>query len=420
MTIRTFAWIWLPRRSRPSQTGERRSFQDTVSNSVPDEDHRRERFQQIGVGARAQSLLIASLCIFVLLSSAPGAQAEEAIPAKDHRVKELLSSGGKYLRKNQVEQAIGQFKKAVSLNPQSAEAHMLLGYAYRVQGRYELLGEAKAELRQALALDPTLVWARFYLAKIYVDFGRLEDADAQLDTIFKSNPDIPQVLALLGEVKRQLGDPAQSIMLNQKALGLSPMLTTARYYLGLAYLDLKREGEALGELNIAASSGGANADVFLALGSIYLETNALDRAIESFKKAIELDPSRPEGRLKLARAYRLKGWLDLALAELRLTLPQAQNLRRSPYFQNVQSDIFFESGLTHEQKKNISKAIEAYLEALSLQPEKGDVHRSLASAYFQQGRYESALEHADRAGDLGSPVNPSLLLRIRAKAREVR
>ena len=84
------------------------------------------------------------------------------------------------------------------------------------QGRYELLGEAKAELRQALALDPTLVWARFYLAKIYVDFGRLQDADAQLDTIFKSNPDIPQVLALLGEVKRQLGDPAQSIVLNQE------------------------------------------------------------------------------------------------------------------------------------------------------------------------------------------------------------
>ena len=420
MIVRVFAWPWLPGLPWPSQPSERRAFQDASSNSVLAEHQRGAGFQQISIGSRAQSLRILSLNLLALLFFALGAHAEETALTKTHHVKEALASGGKYLRKNQVEQAISQFKKAVSLNPQSAEAHMLLGYAYRVQGRYELLGEAKAELRQALALDPTLVWARFYLGKIYVDFGRLQDANAQLDTIVKSNPDIPQVLALLGEVKRQLGDPALSIRLNRKALGLSSMLTTAHYYLGLAYLDLKREEEALEELKIAASSGGANADVHLALGSIYLEKNILDRAIESFKKAVDLDPLRPEGHLKLARAYRLNGWLDRALAELQLTLPQAQNLRNSPYFQKVQSDIFFESGLTYEEKQNISKAIEAYLEALSLQPENGDVHRSLAKAFFQQGRYGPALEHALRASDLGTPVDPSLLHRIRDKEGTIR
>ena len=365
-------------------------------------------------------LLTLTLTFLVLMSAALGAHAEEAIRTKSHLVREALSRGGKYLRENQLHQAIGQFKKAVSLDPQSADAHMLLGYAYRVQGRYELLGEAKAELRQALALDPTLVWARFYLAKIYVDFGRLQDANTQLDTIVKSNPDIPQVLALLGEVKRQLGDPALSVQQNRNALDLSPMLTMAHYYLGLAYLDLKREEEALQALKIAASSEGANADVHLTLGSVYLEQNILDRAIQSFKKALELDPLRPEGHLKLARAYRLKGWLDRALAELRLTLPEAKSVPHSPYFQKVRSEIFFESGLTHEQKQNISKAIEAYLKALSLQPRNGDAHRHLTKAFFQQGEYGRALEHALRANELGSPIDPSLLQNIRDKARAIR
>ena len=101
-------------------------------------------------------LLTLTLTFLVLMSAALGAHEEEAIRTKSHLVREALSRGGKYLRENQLDQAIGQFKKAVSLDPQSADAHMLLGYAYRVQGRYELLGEAKAELRQALALDPTL------------------------------------------------------------------------------------------------------------------------------------------------------------------------------------------------------------------------------------------------------------------------
>ena len=181
-------------------------------------------------------------------------------------------------------------------------------------------------------------------------------------------------------MKRQLGDPTLSIQKNQKALELSPTLTTAHYYpacishhltvgardktamtslrllavldvgsstparakrlaprpdgslthfasprgekcrLGLAYLDLQQVAEALQELRVAANSEGANADVHLAVGSLYLEQNILDQAIQSFHKAVNLDPLRPEGHLGLARAYRRNGWLHRAQAELRLAL----------------------------------------------------------------------------------------------------
>ena len=410
MIVRAFAW---PRLSQPSDRRVLRGATPAVRPHVKG-SHR------ISIRLRLQHLFSLTLSLLVLISSALGAHAEEAVLTKTHRVKTVLSNGGKYLRENQVEQAISQFKKAVSLDPHSAEAHMLLGYAYRVQGRYELLGEAKAELRQALALDPTLVWARFYLATIYVDFGRLQDASTQLDSIVKSHPEIPQVLALLGEVKRQSGDPALSVEHNRKALELSPTLTTAHYHLGLAYLDLKREKEALRELTIAASSQGANADVHLALGSLYLEQNILDRAIQSFNKALEVDSLRPEGHLKLAKAYRLEGWLDRALAELRLALQQVQSLRRSPYFQEVRAELFFESGLIHEQKQSMSKAIEAYLNALNSQPRNGDAHRRLAKAFFQQGEYGRALEHALRADEFGFPIDPSLLRSIRDKAKAIR
>ena len=251
-----------------------------------------------------------TLTFFVLMPAALGAHEEEASRTKTHLVRQALSRGGKHLRENQLEQAISQFKKAVAVDPQSAEAHMLLGYAYRVQGRYHLLGEAKAELRQALALDPTLIWARFYLAKIYVDFERLQDAKhtARYHCPIKSRH--PQVLALLGEVNRQLGDPDLSIEQNRRALELSPTLTTAHYYLGLAYLDLKREEEALGALNSAASSEGANADVYMALGSVYLEQKTLDKAIQAFKKQLRWTPCVPKVILNLQRLIVSKGgWI---------------------------------------------------------------------------------------------------------------
>ena len=85
----------------------------------------------------------------------------------------------------------------------------------------------------------------------------------------------------------------------------------------------------------------------------------------------------------------------------------------------MRSEIFFESGLTHEENKNISMAIEAYREALSFKPQNGDAHRRLAGAFLRQGEYGHALEHALKANDLGSPVDPLLLGKIRAKAAAI-
>ena len=69
------------------------------------------------------------------------------------------------------------------------------------------MGEAVAELRQALALDPAFVPARYFLAHIYLDLGRNERAREELDAALAQAPRNPQFLTLLGEVERQLKNP---------------------------------------------------------------------------------------------------------------------------------------------------------------------------------------------------------------------
>jgi hypothetical protein len=43
---------------------------------------------------------------------------------------------------------------------------MLLGLAYRAQGSNAMIAMAKAELQEALDLNPDLLWALFYLARL--------------------------------------------------------------------------------------------------------------------------------------------------------------------------------------------------------------------------------------------------------------
>src|SRR5437867_6499594 len=90
--------------------------------------------------------------------------------------------------------------------PAPAAAHMLMGQAYLALRSASLIAEAKAELQQALNLDPDLLWARFYLARVYIDLGRIDKAREQLERGLEQRPNVPHFLSLLGEVKRKLGD----------------------------------------------------------------------------------------------------------------------------------------------------------------------------------------------------------------------
>jgi tetratricopeptide (TPR) repeat protein len=336
---------------------------------------------------------------------------------KKHQVNQALHRGGQYLKNGQVRQAIEEFKRAVSLDPLSAEAHMLLGYSYRLSGDYNMAAEAKAEFRQALVLDPTLAWASFYLAKMYIDLGRLSNAKDQLQDAVELHPNIPELSALLGEVHRQLGEPELSAQLNKKVLDFAPSNTAAHYYLGLAYRDLEREEEALEQFQISAGLEGASAEVYISLGSMFVSLEEPEKAIEPFEKAIELDPSQPYAHLGLARAYRLMGELDAALEKLEQTLPKGRAVPSSPYFQEVRTEIYFERGLIHQDRKHNSKAITAFSKALEMQASYGKAHRQLAEVLFEEKEYRRAEEHAEKAETLQSPVDPSLRQKIREKLR---
>ena len=57
----------------------------------------------------------------------------------------------------------------------------------------------------------------------------------------------PQLLGLLGESERQLGNAARSVELTRQALQIAPAFAEARYYLALALLDLGKRDEAIPE-----------------------------------------------------------------------------------------------------------------------------------------------------------------------------
>ena len=75
------------------------------------------------------------------------------------------------------EQAVVEFTRAISLQPDLKEAHSNLGYCCRRLGR---LAEALASFDKAIELDPDFARAREYRGETYLALGRPEQAEAEL------------------------------------------------------------------------------------------------------------------------------------------------------------------------------------------------------------------------------------------------
>jgi tetratricopeptide (TPR) repeat protein len=319
-----------------------------------------------------------------------------------------LRAAFEHLQQGNTQQAVGECKAVLASDPQSAPAHMLLGQVYLAQGSIAMIAEAKAELQQALDLDPNLLWSRFYLAKIYIDQGLNQKAEEQLERGLKERPNVPHFLSLLGEVRRKLGDPAASLELNRKALQIDATMTPAHYYLALAYLDLKQEDTAIAEIESSIHSPYVAPEMYVALADLYRKRRRFAEAEDLCRKAIALDKLRPEAYLSLARLYNAQHESEKALQVLRQALPEGKEIPASAFYQKLQADLSVERGAAYQAEGKAAQAIEAYTRALDLDPDRGGVHRQLAELYLRRGDSARAIEHATAAEKLGTPIDPSL------------
>ncbi len=304
---------------------------------------------------------------------------------------------------------VATLKGVLAEDPKSADAHVLLGIAYRGLGTQEMLAEAIAELRQAIDLDPTLMPARFYLAHLYLDLGRPARAKEESMTALEKAPGNPQFLASLGESERQLNNPQKAVDLTRQALQADASLLEARYYLGLALLDLGRREDAIKELEQVVAANAGRPEAFLALGAAYTQSGRLDAAIKVLAEGTKLDPSRADLHIQLARVYRSKGLLDRAEAELSRAQPKPDAPLASSYVEHerLEFDLYVERGLVKLKRGQLVAAAETFKKALAMEPDDGLANNSIAQVYLRQGQFKLASQHADRAAKAGVPLSES-------------
>jgi Flp pilus assembly protein TadD len=135
-----------------------------------------------------------------------------------------------------------EFKRAISLNPQSAQSYTLYAHYLAGMGRFD---EANNQGRRALELDPLSVSTDWFLGWGAIFAGRDDEAISQFSKAAELDPNNPWVRSFLGRAYLFKGMPQRGIEEMETAERLNPNDSYVLGYLGYGYAVTGRRADAL-------------------------------------------------------------------------------------------------------------------------------------------------------------------------------
>lgn len=157
------------------------------------------------------------------------------------------------------------FEKALNVNPHNPT--ILLGLA-RLQVAKGDLKSARDFVNRAIAEKQNYADAHFLLAQIEVTEGKLAPAISSLETTIVLTPSNPGLLFQLGLLKYSNKDFVGSADAFEKSIALVPEYANAKYFLGLSYVELGRNADAITQFTQLVATNPDNAEIKLILENL--------------------------------------------------------------------------------------------------------------------------------------------------------
>src|SRR5688500_17692894 len=221
--------------------------------------------------------------VLALTGSVRAAQAEPDFEKLFVRALELHKAGD-------LLGAVDNYKAALTLNPQRADALSNLGAAYAQLGQFD---DAVTQYQAALKADPLNSAVRLNLALAYYKSARPQAAIPQLKRVLASEPETKSAYLVLADCYLQTGQPAEVVSLLQPREQMFGADLAFAYVLGTALLDLQRtdEGQAYVDRIFGA---GESAEAHLLMGVAYMNRKDFREARTELQRAIKLNPRSEE------------------------------------------------------------------------------------------------------------------------------
>lgn len=218
--------------------------------------------------------------------------------------------------------------------------------------------------------------------------GDLESAEKGFKESLKLDPKNVPSLVGMAEVSLKKNRPQDVREFLQKALDLAPKSAEVQTAWGRFMNTQKKFGEAEAAFKKAIALNPQAGSPRLDLGDLYLTTlNKPKEALEVFRGVLAIDAGNAAAHFGAGRALAVSGDVTQALVELK------ESARLAPDNPMPLSAI----GRLHASRKEYDKALEAFADALKVQPKFVQARVDRGDVFLAQGQDDKALDEFNAA-----------------------
>jgi tetratricopeptide (TPR) repeat protein len=170
------------------------------------------------------------------------------------------------------------------------EQKVLIGYKYE-QGRTSLeageMEKARRTFRTIIRIDKGFVPAYLGYAETLLREDKVEEAIEFLEKGFQETSSMI-VLARLEDLLINIGDPGRLIRFYRNISMRDPQNQVVRFFLGKLFYRLEMLDDAFDTLLAVDAAGNRFPELHQLLGNIYLRRGQCEKAVEEFKKVLDM------------------------------------------------------------------------------------------------------------------------------------
>ncbi|HJR77992.1 MAG TPA: tetratricopeptide repeat protein [Nitrospiraceae bacterium] len=310
---------------------------------------------------------------------------DRAIAKEPQKSDHYFAKGLLLANQKRFAEAEDTIRLGIKAAPESAVGHYYLG---RIGVEGKDLDKAVSNFERALTLNPAFEPA-------YVALGSVYEANQQRDkaiTVYRRylhsiNPKNREIRHHL--VRLQIGakNYQEALQELESMLAEDPGDLDAQLRIGLIYGEQKNYPKAIERLNNILAARPAELKVRDYLGYLYEESKNYPKAVEAYSMNVKLEPSYFEGHLHLGvLQYRLKQF------------PQAiDHLQLATKLNPKQPESHIVLGLAFFQTEQYDLALQAFTEGLRHNPDNADLHFNAGTAYDKLNRFEEVVRSMEMA-----------------------
>ncbi|MGC6453758.1 MAG: tetratricopeptide repeat protein [Candidatus Puniceispirillaceae bacterium] len=281
------------------------------------------------------------------------------------------------LKRGQNKEVITECRRLIKNTPKNGALCEMLGIAYAKTGDPQ---NAVKWLTRATKIKPDQMSAKFNLAKVYLDSGRVKLAISILEGIIKDGDATENVCRLLGIALFQIGDHVAAAKQFDRVLDHAPQNQEAQFYQGRIARASGDDSAALERFLAVLQITPDHFEATFNIGNIHRDNRQPAEALVYFNKALSLKPDHLQSLMNRGILQVQIGHPDKAIQDFEACLSNNPDYMEA--YQNLSA--------AHLELRNFAAAENVLDLAIQRNPDFIDAVFAKFGLLALQGRFEDA------------------------------